>query len=69
MQTLKNFVPLREFCRQNSWPRLSQWHNWIYTSSPIAEKCVKRIGGRYLIDVNAFETYVKNATLRESPQK
>jgi hypothetical protein len=65
MQIHKNLIPLREYCRQNSWPRLSQWHHWIYTQSPVAQKCIKKIGGRYLVDVFAFESYIKNATLSE----
>ena len=65
MQTLKNFVPLRQYCRQNDWPRLTQWYHWIYSSADIAEKCVKKIGGRYLVDVVTFHNYVANATLCE----
>lgn len=68
MQILKNMIPLREFCRQNSWPRLSQWHHWIYSQAPIAKKCVKKVGGRYLIDIGAFESYISNATLKEASQ-
>lgn len=63
MQILENFVPLREFCRQNKWPRLSQWHHWIYSRAPVAEQCIKRIGGRYLVDVKAFHEYISSATL------
>ena len=66
MQVLKSFVPLREYCRQNEWPRLTQWHHWIYSRSPVAEQCIKKIGGRYLVDVNAFQNYVTNATLGAS---
>lgn len=60
-------IPLRVHCRrnQNKWPRLSQWHHWIYSKHPIAKACVKKIGGRYLIDLEAFNTYVKNASLQE----
>lgn len=65
MEMFENLVPLREFCRQNSWPRLAQWHHWIYTKAHIAEACVKKIGGRYLIDVQALEDYIMNATVEE----
>ena len=66
MQVLQNLVPLREYCRRHEWPRLAQWHHWIYAKSPIAKKCVKRIGGRYLIDLEAFQQYVENAALEEN---
>ncbi|MCB1181745.1 MAG: hypothetical protein KDK55_06990 [Chlamydiia bacterium] len=65
MQVLKNLVPLREYCRRNEWPRLPQWHHWIYSKAPIAKKCVKKIGGRYLIDLEAFQKCIENATLEE----
>jgi len=65
VNVVKNYVPLRDYCRQNHWPRLSQWHHWIYNQAPIARQCVKKIGGRYLIDVSAFEGYVDSATLVE----
>jgi len=69
VELFKNFIPLREYCRKNSWPRLTQWHHWIYKRAPLAESCVKKIGGRYLIDVKAFQNYIANATLQEQPYK
>ena len=63
MSILKGYIPLREYCRQNEWPRLAQWHHWIYSRSQVAEKCIRKIEGRYLIDVHAFQDYVANATL------
>ncbi len=66
MQTLETIVPLREYCRSHKWPRLPQWHHWIYVEAPVAKACVKKIGGRYLIDVAAFERYVESATLTEN---
>lgn len=65
MDIVKSLIPLREYCRKNPWPRLTQWNHWIYTRAPIAEKCVKKIGGRYLIDINAFQSYLSCATLEE----
>ena len=65
MELLKSLMPLRQFCRQNPWPRLSQWHHWIYSRAPIAENCVKKVGGRYLIDQNALQQYLMHATLEE----
>lgn len=65
MQVVKHLVPLREYCRQNEWPRLPQWHHWIYRRHPVALKCIKRIGGRYMVDLTAFEAYIANATLKE----
>ena len=65
MEVLENLIPLREFCRQNTWPRLPQWHHWIYNHASIAESCVKKIGGRYMIDVKALEHYIMSATLEE----
>ena len=50
MQTLETIVPLRDYCRSHKWPRLPQWHHWIYVEAPVAKACVKKIGGRYLID-------------------
>lgn len=65
MQQLKNLISLREYCRQHAWPRLPQWNHWITAKNPVAKACVKKIGGRYLIDLAAFESFVKNATLEE----
>jgi hypothetical protein len=65
MQQSVNLIPLREFCRQKPWPRLPQMQHWINSKHPIATKCVKKIGNRYIVDVTAFENYVKNATLEE----
>lgn len=66
MRALEKLVPLREYCRNNHWPRLAQWHHWIYKRSPVAQKCIKKIGGRYLIDLLALEEYVAKATLEEN---
>lgn len=63
MEMLKHLIPLRTYCRQNDWPRLPQWHHWIYRKHPLAMQCVKKIGGRYMIDLKAFEQYVMLATL------
>ena len=65
MQMLETIIPLREYCRNHKWPRLPQWHHWIYVEAPIAKACVKKIGGRYLIDVSAFQKYVESASLTE----
>ena len=68
MLTLEVLVPLREYCRNHKWPRLPQWNHWIYSKALIAKVCVKKIGGRYLIDMAAFQEYVENATLEEVKQ-
>lgn len=65
MEVLQNLIPLREYCRQNSWPRLAQWNHWIYTRNPIAIRCLKRIGGRYMLDTQALRAYVEKATLHK----
>lgn len=65
MEVLQNLIPLREYCRQNSWPRLAQWNHWIYTRNPIAIRCLKRIGGRYMLDTQALRAYVEQATLHK----
>lgn len=65
MEILKNLIPLRDYCRQNPWPRLAQWHHWIYSRNPIALKCVKKIGGRYMLDLQALQIYITHATLEE----
>lgn len=62
LEELRNLIPLRDFCRQNPWPRLPQWNNWIYSDHPIAVKCVKRVGGRYYVALDLFREYIKNAT-------
>ena len=63
MDNLSNLMPLREYCRRNRWPRLPQWQHWIYTRKAIAQKCVKKISCRYMIDLEAFQNFVNNATL------
>lgn len=63
MQITQDLVPLREFCRHNKWPRLPQWNHWITTRNTVAKKCVKKIGGRYLVDVQEFQKLLKNASL------
>lgn len=60
---VETLVPLREYCRNHHWPRLSQWHHWIYSENKIAKKCIKRIGGRYMVDTNAFEKFVSESSL------
>ncbi len=65
MEILKNLIPLRDYCRQNSWPGLAQWNHWIYSRNPIAMKCVKKIGGRYMLDLEALRAYVDRATLQQ----
>lgn len=66
MKNMSHLIPLRKYCRESEWPRLPQWHHWIYTKHQIAKTCVKRIGGRYMIDLAAFENYVSNAKLEEN---
>ncbi len=65
METLQNIISLRDYCRHHSWPRLAQWNHWIYTCNPIAMKCIKKIGGRYMLDIQALKTYIDQATLKE----
>ncbi len=66
MKELATVIPLRDYCRQNDWPRLPQWNNWIYTRAPIALACIRRVGARYFVDVEALAEFVKNATLEVS---
>lgn len=68
MNPTENLVLLRDHCRQSKWPRLPQWHHWIYSRHPIAQSCIKKIGGRYLIDTQAFKNYVQTASLDEEPR-
>lgn len=63
VQSLKNLISLRDYCKNNKWPRLPQWQHWINSKNPIAIACVKKVGGRYMIDLAALENYVKNCTL------
>jgi len=62
---LKDLILLRQYCRQFNWPRLPQWHHWIYSKSPIAKACIKKIGGRYLVDLKALKNYISTASLEE----
>lgn len=66
MEQIKNLISLPEYCRRFEWPRKPQWLHWIYSKNSIAQSCVKKIGKRYLVDIKAFEDYIKNATLDES---
>jgi hypothetical protein len=66
MEHLKKLIPLREYCRTNAWPRLPQWQHWIYSRNTIAQQCVKKIACRYMIDMEAFQNYLKSATLDEN---
>lgn len=66
MEHIKNLIPLREYCNKNKWPRLPQWQHWINTKRPVAQKCVKKVGGRYLIDLGAFDSYIAQAGLEEN---
>lgn len=65
MDAIKNLIPLREYCSKYNWPRLPQWHHWIYSKNAVAQACIKKISNRYMIDLKAFETYINNATLDE----
>lgn len=65
MEALNNLQPLRDFCRKNPWPKLSQFNHWIYSRNPIALKCIKRMRGRFVIDTAAFNKILRNATLDE----
>lgn len=66
MDIQDNLIPLRDYCRKREWPRLSQWNHYIYNKSPIALACIKKIGGRYMVNLNALQKYIDNASLEES---
>jgi hypothetical protein len=65
MQNIKNLISLRDYCRQNKWPRLPQWQGWITSKKPIAVECIKKIGGRYMVDLDKFQKHIENATLED----
>ncbi len=65
MQVIKNLISLSEYCHQNEWPRKTIWRHWIYSKKPIAVKCVKKIGGKYFIDLKAFQDHIESASLEE----
>ena len=65
MYCMKNLIPLRDYCRENEWPRIAQWNHWIFAKKPIAIKCIKKVGGRYLLDIEALKNYIKNSSLEE----
>ena len=66
MEQHKNLKSLRDYCRENEWPRLPQWQYWIYTRKPIARECIKMIGGIYYISLDALQKYLNNASLDEA---
>ncbi len=63
MEGYEHLIELREYCRKNKWPRLPQWQHWIYSKNKIAVECVKKIGGKYFINIEAFKNHIENATL------
>jgi hypothetical protein len=63
MQQIEQLMELREYCRTHKWPRLPQWQHWIYSRNPIAISCVKKVGGRYIINLEAFQNHIQNATI------
>lgn len=65
MKQIENLVELREYCRKNKWPRLPQWQYWIYARKPIALECVKKVAGKYLIDLEALQNHIKNASIED----
>lgn len=62
-QQIEKLIELREYCRTHKWPRLAQWQHWIYSRNPIALACVKKVGGRYIINLEAFNDHVQSATI------
>ena len=58
MKLTQNLIPLREYCCRHEWPRLPQWHHWIYAKNT-----------RYLIDLNAFQKCIEIIALEETPVK
>lgn len=64
MEHINNLVELRVYCRQNLWPRLPQWQHWITSKKPVAVECIKKIGGRYLIDLDAFKKHIEKASIK-----
>lgn len=63
MKQIENFIELREYCRQKKWPRLAQWQHWITARKPIAIECVKKVAGRYVIDLEAFQRHITNSSI------
>lgn len=63
LEKFNDLIPLREFCRNNDWPRLPQWQHWITRRHPIAIHCIKKIGNRYLVNVKALEEYLSKVTI------
>lgn len=40
--------------------------SWIYSRNPIGMTCVKKIEGRYMLDLYALKTYIEKATLENN---
>lgn len=65
MEFLDKLISLQQYCRQHEWPRLPQWNYWIAIRKPVAVQCVKKIGGRYMLDMVAFQSFIQNASIEE----
>lgn len=66
MMKPNRYIPLRKHCKEVSWPTLGQWNWWIYTKNDVASQCIKKLGGRYIIDLDAFEKYLAETGLEGS---
>lgn len=63
MTDLNDYIPLRDFCREVSWPRITQFNHWITSKHPLAKKCIKKVGGRYIINKKLFTEIVSRSNL------
>ena len=54
------FLPIKDFLKGRSWPTKSSIRFYIfYNRHNFATRCVKRVGRRVLIDVEAFEKWIE----------
>ncbi|MBF8263688.1 MAG: hypothetical protein HW387_1353 [Parachlamydiales bacterium] len=55
-----NFVTCRSFLQGRDWPTHSSLRYYIFFNKyGFAEKCVKRIGRKVLIDLSAFDLWLQ----------
>jgi len=54
------YVPLKEFLQGRSWPTPSSVRYYIFFDKyHFATKCVRRLGRKIFIDVEAYEEWLK----------
>jgi hypothetical protein len=59
-QPVSNLVTCRAFLKGRDWPTASSLRYYIYFNKyGFADRCVKRIGRKVLIDLSAFDRWLQ----------